>query len=89
MLHITSFNGHQLISVISGRDVAAIERPFVFPAHLMSLLYLGKHTNAKIAPFKRCVYALPEFSQLLPDFFHIADLQLIFTMQYDSINLVL
>jgi len=42
MLHITSFNGHQLISVISGRDVAAIERPFVFPAHLMSLLYLGE-----------------------------------------------
>ena len=49
----------------------------------------GKHRNAKIAPFKCCVYGLPEFSQLLLDFFNIAGLQVIFVMPYDSINIVL
>jgi len=31
---------------------------------------------------------MPEFRQLLLDFFNTADLQLISIMQYDSINLV-
>jgi len=55
----------------------------------MSLLYLEKCGNAKIAPFKCCFNGLPEISQLLFDFFNIADLQLIFFMPYDYINLVL
>jgi len=42
---------------------------------LLSLLYLGKHGKAKMAPFKCCVNRLPEFSHLLPDFFNIAGLQ--------------
>jgi len=55
----------------------------------MSLLYLEKCGNAKIAPFKCCFNDLPEISQLLLDFFNIADLQLVFLMPYDYINLVL
>jgi len=55
----------------------------------MFLLYLGKHRNAKIAPFKWCVNGLPEFSHLLLDFFNVADLQLVFVMAYDSMNLAL
>jgi len=43
----------------------------------------------QITPFKCCVTGLPEFSQLLLDFFNIADLQLIFMMPRDFINLVL
>jgi len=41
----------------------------------MSLLYLGKHGNTKIACFKCCVNGLPELSQLLLDFFNNADFQ--------------
>jgi len=55
----------------------------------MFLLYLEKCGNAKIAPFKCCFNDLPEISQLLLDFFNIADLQLIFLMPYDYTSLVL
>jgi len=55
----------------------------------MSLLYLGKCGNAKIAPFKCYFNDLPEISQLPLDFFNISDLQLIFLKPYDYINLVL
>ena len=55
----------------------------------MSLLYLEKHGNAKMAPFKCCVNGLPEFSQSLLDFLVIADLQFTFMMPYDSVNVVL
>ena len=55
----------------------------------MSLLYLGKHGNAKIAPFRCCVNGLPESSHLLPDFFNIAGLIVILMMPYDFMNLVL
>jgi len=57
----------------------------------MFLLYLEKCGNAKIAPFKCCFNDLPEISQLLLDFFNIADLQLqlIFLTPYDYINLLL
>jgi len=41
----------------------------------MSLLYLEKHENMKTVPFECCVNGLPDFSQLLVDFFNIADLQ--------------
>jgi len=51
---------------------------------------LRKHGHAKIALFNMlCVNGLPEFSQLLLDVFDISDLQLVFVMPYDSINLVL
>jgi len=52
----------------------------------MSLLYVEKCGNAKIAPFKCCFNDLPEIGQLLLDFFNISDLQLIFLMPYDYIN---
>ena len=55
----------------------------------MSLLYLGKHGNAEIVHFKCCVNGLPEFNQLLLDFFNVADLHSISMMPYDSMNLVL
>jgi len=38
--------------------------------------------------FHRCISALPEFNQLLLDFFSIFDLRLILTLLYDSLNLV-
>jgi len=43
---------------------------FVFPPQL------GKHRNTKIAHYGCCVNGLPEFSQLMLDFFNNADLQL-------------
>jgi len=46
----------------------------------MSLHYLVKHKNAKIAPFKWRVKGFPEFSQKLLDFLNIADVQLIFSL---------
>jgi len=39
--------------------------------------------------FRMLFNDLPEISQLLLDFFHTADLQLIFLMPYNYINLVL
>jgi len=56
-------------------------------ASLMSLLYLGKTRKRKNRALQ--MMCLPEFRQLLLDFFNIAAMQLIFMMQYDSINLVL
>jgi len=48
-------------------------------ASLMSLLYLGKSRKRKNRALQ--MMCLPEFSQLLFDFFNIAVLQLIFMMQ--------
>ena len=56
-------------------------------ASLMSLLYLGKTRKRKNRALQ--MMFLPEFRQLLLDIFNIAVMQLIFMMQYDSINLVL
>jgi len=65
----------------------ASERLFVFSPHFTTVSALpGKPGNAEIAPFNCCVNGLPEFSQLLLDFFNIADLQLIFVMSYDSVT---
>jgi len=49
----------------------------------------GKTGNTKIAFFTRCISALPEFNQLLLDFFNLFDSRLILTMLYDSLNLVI
>jgi len=49
----------------------------------------GKTGNTKIAFFTHCISALPEFSQLLLDFFNLFDSRLILTLLYDSLNLVL
>jgi len=39
----------------------------------MSLHYLVKHKNAKIAPCKCCIKGITEFNQKLLDFFNTAD----------------
>jgi len=41
----------------------------------LSLHYLTKHRNMKIAPFKRCVNGLKQFDLSLLHFFNIPDLQ--------------
>jgi len=47
-----------------------------FPPHLINVSAPpGKQGKAKTMPFKCFVNGLAEFSQLLLDFFHIADLQ--------------
>ena len=43
----------------------------------------------KIAFFTRCITALPEFNQSLLDFFDLFNSQLIFTLLYDSLNIVI
>jgi len=48
----------------------------------------GKTGNTRMTFFHRCISALPEFNQLLLDFFSIFDLRLILTLLYDSLNLV-
>jgi len=45
--------------------------------------------NIKMAFFPRCISALSEFNQLLLDFFSLSDSRLIFTLLYDSLNLVI
>jgi len=51
----------------------------------MLLHYLTKHGNGKIASFHSNLYdGLPEFNQLLLDFFNITDLQL--TLSYDGMT---
>jgi len=52
---------------------------------IMSLHYRGNMETQKSHPSN----GLPEYNQLLHDFFNIADLQLILTMLCDSINLVM
>jgi len=42
-----------------------------------------------MAFFPRCISALSEFNQLLLDFFSLSDSRLIFTLLYDSLNLVI
>ena len=55
----------------------------------MLLHYLLKWRNAKIAfSLTCCTSALPEFNQLL-DFFNVFDSQLILTLLYDSLSLVI
>ena len=41
------------------------------------------------ASFKCCVSALPEFNQLLLDFFNVLDSRLIVILLYDSLSLVI
>jgi len=45
--------------------------------------------NMKIAFFTHCISALPEFNQLLLDFFNLFDSRLIFRLLYDSLNFVI
>jgi len=42
-----------------------------------------------MAFFTRCISGLPEFDQLLLDFFILFDSRLILTLLYDSLNLVI
>ena len=49
----------------------------------------GKTGNTKIAFFTHCISALPQFNQLLLDFFNLFDSKLIFTLLYDSLNLLI
>jgi len=43
----------------------------------------------KITFFTRCINALPEFNQLLLDFFNVFDSRMILMLLYDSLNLVM
>ena len=55
----------------------------------MLLHYLVKRGTAKLHfSLKCCIGALPEFNQLL-DFFNLFDSQLILTLFYDSLRLVI
>jgi len=49
----------------------------------------GKTGNIKFAFYTHCISALPEFNQMLLDFFNLFDSRLIFTLLYDSLNLVI
>jgi len=49
----------------------------------------GKTGNTKIAFFTCGISALPEFNQLLLDFFNLFDSRLILALLYDSLNLVI
>ena len=51
----------------------------------MLLYYKAKRGNRKIAFFTQ----MPEFNQLLLDFFNLFDSQLILTLLYNSPNLVI
>ena len=52
-------------------------------------MLLVKRGNAKIAfSLKCCISALPVFNQML-DFFNLLDSQLILTLMYDSLTLVI
>jgi len=46
-----------------------------------------KTGNTKTAFVTRCISALPEFNQLLLDFFNLFDSRLILILLYDSVNL--
>ena len=46
-------------------------------------------TYTKIAFFSRCISTLPEFNQLLVDFFNLFDSRLILALLYDFLNLVI
>jgi len=50
-----------------------------------------KHGNTKIASFHSNAefHALPDFNHLLLHVFNIVDLQLVLTLLYDSLNLVI
>ena len=48
----------------------------------------GRPSTAELL-FTCCISALPDFSQLLFDFFNIFDSRLIFPLLYDSLNLVI
>jgi len=52
------------------------------------LHYPAKRETRKLHFFTGCVSALPELNQLLLDFFSLFDSRLIFTLLYDSLNLV-
>jgi len=64
---------------------------FVFPPHLSTVSALpGQTRKPENSAFQMlCFAGLQEFGHWLPDFFNTAGMQLIFMMQYDSINLVL
>jgi len=49
----------------------------------------GKTGNTTMAFFPCCISALPEFNQLLLDFFSLFHSRLILTLLYDSLNLVI
>jgi len=69
-----------------------IKRHFTIPAQISCASVLsGKTGNTKMAFFPRCrpISALPEFNQLLLDFFSLFDSRLILTLLYDSLNFVI
>jgi len=67
-----------------------IKRRFTMPPQIISASVLpGKTGNTKIAVFTRCISALPEFNQLLLDFFNLFNSRLILKLLCDSLNLVI
>ena len=59
-------------------------------SHLTNLFTLTGETRKHENHLFKChVNGLPEFNQALIDFLNTADLQLIFTLFYDSINFVM
>jgi len=57
----------------------AIKRSFIFPSHQINASALGlpgaNTEKQKLhLPLKCCITALPDFNQLLPDFFNLADI---------------
>jgi len=66
-----------------------IKRCFTMPPQITSASALpGKMGNVKIVFFSGCISALPEFNQLLLDFFYLFDSRLILTLLYYCLNLV-
>jgi len=63
---------------------------YTMPSQITFVSALPSKTgNTNITFFTRCISALREFNQLLLHFFNLLDSQLIFTLLYDSLNLVI
>jgi len=73
-----NFDTHEQILIFFGRNTAdKVSNPkmlyYASASNNLSALP-GKMGNMKIAFFSRCISALPEFNQLLLDFFSLFDL---------------
>jgi len=58
-------------------------------AHVYTTYSTWQNGNARSAFFTRCITALREFNQSLLDFFKLYSSRLVFTLLYDSLNLVI
>jgi len=88
------FDTRERILILFGRNVThkVSNRTLLYRATSNNLCFCITWQNGKTRKshfsLKCCIKALPEFNQLLLDFFNLFDSQLILTLPYDSLNLV-